>query len=302
MSVVVEKRQGFGVIRIDHVANLNALSPRVMTDLEAALADFASDTDIRVILITGTGRAFSAGADIRYLASASPDACRQYLGHAQNVLERIASLSVPLIAIVNGVCTGGGCTLAGACDLAIAADSTTFGEPEARIGLPGGFGNVARLVRRVGIAVAAELLLTGRIIDASAAERIGLVARVVPAAALWDEAEKLAAEIASSSPTAVAQIKRLLRGSNASGAAEIDAFMTCLIDGEGREGMQAFLEKAPPQMVAPRNVIEALSNQKTPSSTPFHGLAWVTPNSSGAQRHRCWNGVVLERRMLERDA
>ena len=246
MSVVVEKRQRFGVIRIDHIANMNAISSSVMSQLEEALANFATDTDIRVILITGTGRAFSAGADIRYMATASPDECRQYLEHAQTVLERIESMSVPVIAIVNGVCIGGGCTLAGACDFAIAADSATFGEPEARIGLPGGFGNISRLVRRVGIAAAAELLLAGRIIDANAAQRIGLVSRVVPAAALWNEAEKLAEEIASCSPTAVVEIKRLLRDRNESGAAEIVAFLNCLIDGEGREGMQAFLEKRQP--------------------------------------------------------
>ena len=247
MSVKVEKRQGSGVIRIDHIANLNALSPSVITRLDEALVNFASDVDIRVIVVTGTGRAFSAGADIRYMASASPDECRQYLGHAQALLERIESMSVPVIAIVNGVCTGGGCTLSGACDFAIAADSATFGEPEARIGLPGGFGNIPRLVRRVGSAAAAELLLTGRIIDAHTAQRIGLVSRVVPETVLWNEAEKLAAEIASSSPTAVAEIKRLLRGKNESGALEIDAFITCLMDGEGREGMQAFLEKRRPQ-------------------------------------------------------
>ena len=247
MSVVVEKKHRSGVIRIDHVANMNALSPGVVTQLEKALSGFASDADIQVILLTGTGLAFSAGADIRYMANATSDECRHYLLQAQKMLEHIESMRVPVIAVVNGVCTGGGCALAGACDLAIAADSATFGEPEAQIGLPGGFGNVARLVRRVGAAAASELLLTGRIIDAHAAQRIGLVSRVVPAAALWEEAQRLAARVTSNSPTAVAKIKRLLRGGNESGAEEINAFLTCLVNGEGREGMQAFLEKRQPQ-------------------------------------------------------
>jgi enoyl-CoA hydratase/carnithine racemase len=203
VSVVVEKKQRFGAIRIDHVANMNALSPGVVTQLENALSGFASDADIRVILLTGTGLAFSAGADIRYMANATSDECRHYLLQAQKMLEHIESMRVPVIAVVNGVCTGGGCALAGACDLAIAADSATFGEPEARIG--------------------------------------------VPAAALWEEAQRLAARVTSNSPTAVAQIKRLLRGGNESGAEEINAFLTCLVNGEGREGMQAFLEKRQPQ-------------------------------------------------------
>lgn len=247
MDVVVEKGAAWGVIRIDHPANMNALSPGVITGLEEGLLRFAADTAIRVILITGTGPAFSAGADIRYMSAASPDECRRYLEHAQNVLQNIESMRVPVIAIVNGVCTGGGCTLAGACDFTLAADSATFGEPEAQIGLPGGFGNIPRLLRRVGAACAAELLLTGKIIDADTAQRIGLVSRVVPAAALWDEAEQLAQQVAANSPTALAEIKRLLQSGNVAGAAEIDAYMTCLQDGEGREGMRAFLEKRQPQ-------------------------------------------------------
>ena len=247
MSVIVEKKDGLGVIRIEHLANMNALSPGVVAGMEEGLHRFATDAAIRVILITGTGPAFSAGADIRYMSAASPDECRRYLEHAQHVLQNIESMRVPVIAIVNGVCTGGGCTLASACDFALAADSATFGEPEARIGLPGGFGNIMRLLRRVGNASAAELLLTGSIIDADTARRIGLVSRVVPAAALWDEAEQLAQQIAANSPTALAEIKRLLQSGNVSGAAEIDAYMTCLQDGEGREGMRAFLDKRPPR-------------------------------------------------------
>lgn len=246
MSVIFEKRKSYGVIRLDHVANLNALSPDLLTGIDKALDDATRDSDICVILLTGTGPAFSAGADIRYMSSASPDECRQYLEQAQAVLDRIESLDLPVIAVVNGVCTGGGCALAGACDLTMAADSAMLGEPEVKIGLPGGFGNVWRLVRRVGRAAASELLLTGRIINAQSAHSIGLVARVVPAAELWDEAVKLADEIAANAPTALAEIKRILRSNYDSSAAEIEAYLACLSDGEGREGMAAFLEKRKP--------------------------------------------------------
>ena len=123
--------------------------------------------------------------------------------------------------------------------------------PKHGLGCPAGsatsHGWCYRLPRLVGLGRARELVFTGRIIDAHAAQRIGLVSRVVPAAALWEEAQSLAARVTSNSPTAVAQIKRLLRGGNESGAEEIDAFLTCLVNGEGREGMQAFLEKRQPQ-------------------------------------------------------
>ncbi|MBI83709.1 MAG: enoyl-CoA hydratase [Planctomycetaceae bacterium] len=247
MCVTVETRDRLGILRIDHLATMNALSPGVITSLDADLLRLATDSSIRVIFITGTGPAFSAGADIRFMSSASPEECRNYLEQAQQFLQHIETLRVPVVAIVNGVCTGGGCTLAGACDFALAADSATFGEPEAKIGLPGGFGNIPRLLRRVGGATAAELLLTGQIVDAETARQMGLVSRVVPAASLWDEAEKLAQQVAANSPTALAQIKRLLRCDDVSGSMEIDAYITCLDKGEAREGMRAFLEKQPPR-------------------------------------------------------
>lgn len=246
MSVLFEKQSAHAVIRMDHLENLNALSPELLLGIDHALDLATQDPDIRVILLTGSGRAFSAGADIRFMANAQLDECRGYLENAQAVLERIESLKQPVIAVVNGVCTGGGCALAGACELTIAADSATFGEPEARIGLPGGFGNISRLVRRVGNSVATELLLTGKIIDAHTAHKIGLVWRVVPAAELWNEAGRVAEEMAGNSPTALANIKAILRSKQDSNVAEITAYLTCLSTGEGREGMIAFLEKREP--------------------------------------------------------
>jgi enoyl-CoA hydratase len=246
MAVSVETKDRLGILRIDHPATMNALSPGIIAGLDAGLLRFTTDSSIRVILITVTGPAFSAGADIRFMSSASPEECRNYLEQAQQFLQRIETLRVPVIAIINGVCTGGGCTLAGACDFALAADSATFGEPEAKIGLPGGFGNIPRLLRRVGTATAAELLLTGKIVDAETARQMGLVSRVVPAASLWNEAEELAQQVAANSPTALAEIKRLLHCGNVSGSLEIEAYLTCLEEGEARQGMKAFLQKQLP--------------------------------------------------------
>jgi len=246
MSVQFEKQGARGVVRLDHVANLNALSPGLLAGIEEALDRALGDIDVRVLLITGAGRAFSAGADIRFMSSASVEDCRQYLQQAQELLKRIESIDIPVIAVVNGVCTGGGCALAGCCDITIASETATFGEPEACIGLPGGFGNISRLVRRVGLPAAAELLLTGRIIDAHVAQEMGLVSRVVPAAELWNASTSLADDIAANAPTALAHIKRILQSCQDSGAEEIEAYLTCVTNGEGREGMQAFLEKRKP--------------------------------------------------------
>lgn len=246
--ILVEKCAPLGVIRLNHADNLNALSPDLLARLDRELKRCADDSDIRVILLTGQGRAFSSGADIRFMAKASPQQCRRYLQQGQAVLNYLESMNEPVLAVINGICTGGGCALAGACDLSIAASSATFGEPEAGIGLPGGFGNAERFSRRVGRAAAAELMLTGRLIDAGEAYRLGLVSRVVPDDRLWEEAEKLAKGIAENAPTALAEIKKLLRAigeqpPHEARAVEIDAFLTCLTEGEGREGMRAFLEK-----------------------------------------------------------
>ena len=250
--IVAEVRAPLGTLRLNNADKLNALSPALLEQLKNALNALTDDVEVRVVVITGTGDAFSAGADIGYMQSATPEEARRYLKLGQAVLYRIESTPLPVIAAIHGVCTGGGCALAGACDLSIAAAGARFGEPEARIGLPGGFGNIERLIRRVGPAAAADLLFSGQIIDAETAQRIGLVSRVVADDNLLGEAEQLAREVAANSPTALAEIKRILREirhptSAQYGAIEIEAYLTCINDGEGREGMRAFLEKRMPR-------------------------------------------------------
>ena len=250
--IISERRPPIGLLRLNNADKLNALSPELLTQLHTALIALTDNDGVRVIVITGTGAAFSAGADIGYMQSATPEDAERYLELGQAVLFHIETMPIPVIAAINGVCTGGGCALAGACDLSLAAASARFGEPEARIGLPGGFGNIERLIRRVGPAAAADLLLTGRIIEAESALRIGLVARVVADDDLLDKAEQLGRDIAANAPTALGEIKRLLHEAGGhsiadGGAREIEAYLNCLNDGEGREGMRAFLEKRTPR-------------------------------------------------------
>lgn len=242
--IQTEQRDAAVILRLNRPECLNALSPQLLEALDGALSSCAA-TGARVVILTGTGRAFSAGADIVYMHEASRAECREYLTRAQAVLAGIESLPLPVIAAVNGTCTGGGNALANACDLRLAANSAQFGEPEAKLGLPGGFGNVPRLVRLVGPGRAAELLLTGRLIDAEHACRIGLVSEVVADDALAARACEIATEIAALGPAALAQMKGLLHN-NAKPEDETSAFLACLDSGQGVEGLQAFVDKRPP--------------------------------------------------------
>jgi|CZKF01.1.fsa_nt_gi enoyl-CoA hydratase len=248
----LDKRPPLAVVTIDRPKVLNALNAETFTELSEAFEELASDPEIRVILLAGAGdRAFVAGADIRELTTLTPEEGRAYSLRGQGVLRRIETLGKPVIACIQGFALGGGCELAMACTLRLAADDARLGQPEVKLGVMAGYGGSQRLTRLVGRSEGLKLLLTGALIDAREALRIGLVDEVLPAAELMQRAEALAKEIAANAPLAVAETMlavdegfdlpldlALLR--------ESVRFGGLCGTADKNEGAQAFLEKRPP--------------------------------------------------------
>ncbi|MEI7779768.1 MAG: enoyl-CoA hydratase-related protein [Actinomycetes bacterium] len=192
---------------------VNALSTALLLELRAAVADVAADLSVRCLVITGAGdRFFVAGADVREAADTPPDRAWERTALGQAVTIELEALPVPVVAAINGMCIGGGCELAMAADIRIAADSATFAQPEIKLGIMPGFGGTQRLARLVGHGVAMDLLLSGRTIDAEQALANGLISRVVPANQLLGHAGQLALELADYAPYALEAIKRSVHG------------------------------------------------------------------------------------------
>ena len=190
-NIIVETHGGVGLIRLNRPQALNALSAALMEDLNAALEAFETDPAIGAIVLTGSEKAFAAGADIKEMQDKTfADA---FLGDFISRWENVAKARKPIIAAVAGFALGGGCEIAMMCDFILAADTAKFGQPEIRLGVIPGAGGTQRLTRAVGKSKAMEMILTGRMMDAAEAERSGLVSRVVPAASLIEEALKVAA-------------------------------------------------------------------------------------------------------------
>jgi len=251
-NIRVEKRSPLAVVTLDRPKVLNALNAATFADLAAAFGDLAADPAVRVVLIAGAGgRAFAAGADIREVAEATAENGDELSRTGQHVFRRIETLGKPVIACIRGFALGGGCELALACTLRLAADDARLGQPEAKLGLLPGYGGSQRLPRLVGRGAALKLLLTGAIIDAREALRIGLVDEVVPAADLMARAEALALEIAANAPLAIAETLRAVDEGldlplDAALALEAAAFGRLCGTADKAEGTRAFLEKRPP--------------------------------------------------------
>ncbi|HTR99244.1 MAG TPA: enoyl-CoA hydratase-related protein [Bacteroidota bacterium] len=249
-TITITRAEGYAVVTLNRPGVLNALSGEVMRELVAALEAADADTDIRCIVLTGSDRAFAAGADIREMAEATP---ADMIARNQFALwERIRRVATPVIAAVGGFALGGGCELAMACDIIIAAESARFGQPEILIGVMPGAGGTQRLTRAVGKAKAMEMVLTGRTIGADEAFRRGLVNAVVPSEALLTEARAWAAEIAAAPPLAAraakAAVLRAFETTLGEGlAAERKTFQELFATEDQKEGMRAFLEKRRPQ-------------------------------------------------------
>jgi enoyl-CoA hydratase len=203
-TILLEKRAPWALITLNRPRVLNALNTATLEELAAAAEDCAVDPAIRVVAITGAGdKAFAAGADIAEVATMDGAAGQAHAERGQAIFRRLETLGKPVIAAVNGFALGGGCELAMACAFRIASDSARFGQPEVKLGLTCGFGGTQRLPRLVGRGMALKLLLTGTIIPAPEALRIGLVDEVVPAGELPARVEALALEIAAQAPIAL---------------------------------------------------------------------------------------------------
>ena len=249
-NIIVETRGRVGLIRINRPQALNALNGALMRELAAAVDAFEADHKIGCMVITGSEKAFAAGADIKEMAGKSfTDA---YFEDFTAAWHRVAEARKPVIAAVAGFALGGGCELAQQCDLIIAADNAKFGQPEIKLGIIPGIGGTQRLTHAVGKAKAMDLILTGRMMDAAEAERSGLVARVVPAASLMDEAMKVAETIAAMPLPAVLAAKEAVNRAFETPLAEGTRFERRVFHGlfataDQKEGMAAFLEKRAPK-------------------------------------------------------
>jgi len=249
-NIVVETRGRVGLIRLNRPQALNALNSALMRELAEAMTGFDTDRNIGCIVITGSDKAFAAGADIKEMADKA--FTEVFLGDFAANWHRTAAARKPVIAAVAGFALGGGCELALQCDLIIAADNARFGQPEIKLGIIPGIGGTQRLTHAVGKAKAMDLILTGRMMDAQEAERSGLVARVVPLQSLVEEALKVADTIASMSLPAVLAAKeavnRAFETSLAEGVRfERRVFHSLFATNDQKEGMAAFIEKRPPK-------------------------------------------------------
>ena len=247
--ILVDRQERVGRITLNRPKALNALNSALIAELVQALTEFDADPGIGCAIVTGSDRAFAAGADIAEMASLTYPGT--YLDDLFRLADRVAERRKPIIAAVAGFALGGGCELAMMCDFIIAADTAKFGQPEIKLGVMPGIGGTQRLARLVGRAKAMDLCLTGRMMDAAEAERSGLVARVVPAAELGDVAFAAAQTIASmSNPVAMMTKEAINRADETSLAEGIRferrVFHALFATADQKEGMAAFLDKRPP--------------------------------------------------------
>jgi len=249
-TIVAEQRDAVTLVTLNRPQALNALNSQVLADLIAAFANYDADPGQRCLVLTGSEKAFAAGADIKEMQSQS--FAQMYGGNFFAGWEHVTATRKPWIAAVNGFALGGGCEVAMMADVIIAGDGTKFGQPEIKLGVTPGMGGSQRLTRAIGKAKAMEMCLTGRMMGAAEAEAAGLVARVVPAAELVDEAMKTATAIAAMPPLAAIATKEMINAAYETTLAQGIVFERRLFHGlfgtaDQKEGMAAFVEKRPGQ-------------------------------------------------------
>jgi enoyl-CoA hydratase len=251
MKILLEKKGNIAKIKINRPEALNALDRNTILELIDTIGKVEQDKDIKVAILTGEGKAFIAGADIKEMKDMDPLEAREFSEIGHSLLAKIENSRLPFIAAVNGYALGGGCEVLMACDICIASENAKIGQPEINLGIHPGFGGTQRLPRLVGKMKAKELLLTGRTIDAKEALEIGLVNKVVKQEKLMETAEKIAIEIASKSSIQIQFIKSLVnKGTdtdlNTACSLEKAYFSTGFSTHDQKEGMAAFLEKRKP--------------------------------------------------------
>ncbi len=247
----VETTDGISTITISRPQAMNALNSQFFREMDSLLDQLNDDVRVKVIIITGDGKAFVAGADIAEMVNKTQAQGKQFSETGQNTFRKIGLLTKPVIAAVNGFALGGGCELAMACDIRIASEKAKFGQPEVNLGLIPGYAGTQRLPRLVGLGDALKLLFSGDMIPAQEALRIGLVQQVVEPDQLISTVRELAEKIVAKGPAAIRLVKQVaregLQSDFAKGCAlEAEKFGS-LFENEAMEGMKAFLEKRPPQ-------------------------------------------------------
>ncbi len=247
-NLIIEQQNGIALIRINRPKALNALNIEVLTELDKAVEGIAEDNDIRVLVLTGEGKAFVAGADIAEMKDLAPGEARRFSQFGQRVFRKIELLEKPTIAAINGFALGGGCELAMCCDIRIASKGARLGQPEATLGITPGWAGTQRLSRIVGLPKAKELIFTGDMIEAEEALRIGLINKLVVDAELMPQTMLLAEKIASRSQTAIRYAKiAMTRGIHmdldTAHTIESNLFALCFADSDQRQLMEAFMEK-----------------------------------------------------------
>lgn len=247
-NLSLTKDGNVAILAINRPNAMNALNTELLLELDMALENLNKDSEIFVIILTGEGKAFVAGADISEMKDKTPEAARSFGMLGSKIFRRLELMEKPVIAAVNGYALGGGCELAISCDIIIAGEKAKFGQPEVGLGITPGFAGTQRLPRIVGIKKAKELIFTGGMIGAQEAEKIGLVNRVVPQEELMTTAMEMAKTIASKGQIAVRYAKAAInRGietdMDTGNAIETDLFALCFANDDQKEGMTAFLGK-----------------------------------------------------------
>ncbi len=250
-NLLVEKKDGIALVKFNRPKAYNALNVATMTELGQAVAKLDKDPDVKVIVLTGEGKAFAAGADIAEMKDMNGMEARAFALRTQRILARLENLDKPVIAAINGYALGGGCEVALACDLRYMAEGTKIGQPELKLGVIPGWAGTQRLTRLVGVGRAKEMIYTAEPVDGREAERIGLVNKAVPADQLMDVVMEVAGKLMLMGPVALRMAKTVVtRGIDSSLSTatsyEAEAFGLCFASGETKEGMGAFLDKRKP--------------------------------------------------------
>jgi enoyl-CoA hydratase len=251
-TIILEIDGPLATLTFNRPDKLNALNSELLEEFSQALDEIQLNSALRVLILTGQGRAFIAGADVRQFLGLDSRTAHEFIRQGQAAINKLETLPIPVIAAVNGFALGGGCEMAMACDLIYASENARFGQPEINLGLMPGLGGSQRLARLVGRGLAKELCLTGRAVEAYEAKAMGLAAQVFPPDTLLPECRRIALDLAAKSRFALSQIKQVINlgfDLDLASALELEAqaFALCFASTDPHEGVKAFLEKRPPQ-------------------------------------------------------